>query len=122
MRMSIRVLPLLDQPDLNLPRIPRQPAGKMMNGEDGSAVSGDFPTRSSSKQTGSTTSAPDKEQRLLAQVTSRSGGQESEPPNGGLQGWLQVLAAFFMFFNSWGLVNTFGEYSRNVPFSLQESY
>ena len=44
---------------------------------------------------------------------------EAEPPNtntsrspplsdGGLQGWLQCLGAFFMFFNSWGIVNTFG--------------
>lgn len=30
------------------------------------------------------------------------------PPNGGLQAWLQVLAGFFLFFNSWGVVNTFG--------------
>ncbi|KAK5998069.1 MFS-type transporter dbaD [Cladobotryum mycophilum] len=32
------------------------------------------------------------------------------PPNGGLQAWLQVLGAFFLFFNSWGIVNTFGVY------------
>lgn len=49
---------------------------------------------------------------------------EAEPPNpnnspspplsdGGLQGWLQCLGAFFMFFNSWGIVNTFG--SDNPP-------
>lgn len=49
---------------------------------------------------------------------------EAEPPNtnnspspplsdGGLQGWLQCLGAFFMFFNSWGIVNTFG--SGNPP-------
>lgn len=25
--------------------------------------------------------------------------------------WLQCAGAFFLFFNSWGLVNTFGEYS-----------
>lgn len=30
------------------------------------------------------------------------------PPNGGLQAWLQVAGAFFLFFNSWGVVNTFG--------------
>ena len=30
------------------------------------------------------------------------------PPNGGLMAWLQVLAGFFLFFNSWGIVNTFG--------------
>lgn len=29
-------------------------------------------------------------------------------PNGGTTAWLQVLASFFLFFNSWGIVNTFG--------------
>ncbi|GAB7351396.1 hypothetical protein MBLNU459_g2073t1 [Dothideomycetes sp. NU459] len=31
-------------------------------------------------------------------------------PNGGLRAWLQVLGAFFLFFNSWGIINTFGVY------------
>ncbi|KAI9700969.1 MAG: hypothetical protein M1820_006614 [Bogoriella megaspora] len=31
-------------------------------------------------------------------------------PNGGLQAWLQVVGAFFLFFNSWGITNTFGVY------------
>ncbi|OQO10511.1 hypothetical protein B0A48_03808 [Cryoendolithus antarcticus] len=31
-------------------------------------------------------------------------------PNGGLTAWLQVLGSFFLFFNSWGIVNTFGTY------------
>ena len=26
-------------------------------------------------------------------------------PNGGLQAWLQVLSSFFVFFNTWGIVN-----------------
>ncbi|KAK1760389.1 major facilitator superfamily domain-containing protein [Echria macrotheca] len=30
------------------------------------------------------------------------------PPNGGLVAWLQVLGAFFLAFNTWGLSNTFG--------------
>jgi len=29
-------------------------------------------------------------------------------PNGGTVAWLQVVASFFLFFNSWGIVNTFG--------------
>ncbi|KAF2761059.1 putative monocarboxylate permease [Pseudovirgaria hyperparasitica] len=29
-------------------------------------------------------------------------------PDGGLRAWLQVLGGFFLFFNSWGIVNTFG--------------
>ncbi|KAH1492592.1 hypothetical protein KXX06_002753, partial [Aspergillus fumigatus] len=32
------------------------------------------------------------------------------PPNGGWMAWLQVVGAFFLFFNSWGVVNTFGVY------------
>lgn len=30
-------------------------------------------------------------------------------PNGGLWAWLQVVGAFFLLFNSWGIINTFGE-------------
>ncbi|KAK4167948.1 major facilitator superfamily domain-containing protein [Cladorrhinum sp. PSN259] len=30
------------------------------------------------------------------------------PPDGGLVAWLQVLGAFFLNFNTWGLLNTFG--------------
>jgi hypothetical protein len=29
-------------------------------------------------------------------------------PNGGTIAWLQVLASFFLFFNSWGIINTYG--------------
>jgi hypothetical protein len=31
-------------------------------------------------------------------------------PNGGLRAWLQVAGSFFLFFNSWGIINTFGVY------------
>ncbi|KAF2473027.1 MFS general substrate transporter [Lindgomyces ingoldianus] len=31
-------------------------------------------------------------------------------PDGGFWAWLQVLGAFFLFFNSWGIINTFGSY------------
>ncbi|KAK4964086.1 hypothetical protein LTR66_012481 [Elasticomyces elasticus] len=31
-------------------------------------------------------------------------------PNGGLLAWVQVAGSFFLFFNSWGIVNTFGVY------------
>ncbi|KAK5999154.1 MFS-type transporter dbaD [Cladobotryum mycophilum] len=34
----------------------------------------------------------------------------SLPPNGGFAAWLQVLGAFLLFFNSWGVINTFGVY------------
>ncbi|KAK5651792.1 hypothetical protein OQA88_11659 [Cercophora sp. LCS_1] len=30
------------------------------------------------------------------------------PPNGGLMAWVQVAAGFAIFFNTWGVLNTFG--------------
>ncbi|KAL4902030.1 hypothetical protein BDW74DRAFT_169777 [Aspergillus multicolor] len=32
----------------------------------------------------------------------------SPPPNGGLVAWLHVAAGFMLFFNTWGMLNTFG--------------
>lgn len=37
----------------------------------------------------------------------RSAGPLPPPPNGGLMAWLQVAGAFVVFFNTWGLINTF---------------
>jgi MFS family permease len=36
--------------------------------------------------------------------------QVGPPPDGGLMAWLQVVGGFFAFFNSWGIVNSFGVY------------
>ncbi|KAJ5731852.1 hypothetical protein N7493_003333 [Penicillium malachiteum] len=44
------------------------------------------------------------------------------PPNGGLNAWLQVAAAFFLFFNSWGLVNTFGVFQTYYEDTLLSTY
>jgi MFS family permease len=30
------------------------------------------------------------------------------PPDGGVTAWLQVLGGYFLFFNTWGLINAFG--------------
>ncbi|KFY17902.1 hypothetical protein V492_00299 [Pseudogymnoascus sp. VKM F-4246] len=43
------------------------------------------------------------------------------PPDGGFAAWLQVLGAFFLFFNSWGIVNTFGVYQSFYQSSLLKS-
>lgn len=32
------------------------------------------------------------------------------PPNGGTSAWLHVLGGFMLFFNTWGILNTFGIY------------
>ena len=44
----------------------------------------------------------------------------SQIPDGGLVAWLQCLSSFFLFFNCWGIVNTFGELSlasSSLPFA-----
>lgn len=35
----------------------------------------------------------------------------SEIPNGGVVAWIQCAGSFFLFFNCWGVVNTFGKFS-----------
>ncbi|KAF2712600.1 MFS general substrate transporter [Pleomassaria siparia CBS 279.74] len=42
-------------------------------------------------------------------------------PNGGLAAWLQVLGAFVLFFNSWGIINTFGSYQAYYETDLLPS-
>ncbi|KAJ5920588.1 hypothetical protein N7516_011446 [Penicillium verrucosum] len=34
----------------------------------------------------------------------------SSPPNGGTLAWLNVLGSFMLYFNTWGIMNTFGAY------------
>jgi MFS family permease len=47
----------------------------------------------------------------LEQTTSKpSVNNIKSVPNGGLTAWLQVLASFFLFWNTWGIINTFGTY------------
>ncbi|KAI3333355.1 MFS general substrate transporter [Ustulina deusta] len=41
-------------------------------------------------------------------TTTPAPGFPPPPPNGGLQAWLHVVGGFMLFFNSWGLLNTFG--------------
>ncbi|PYH85830.1 major facilitator superfamily protein [Aspergillus uvarum CBS 121591] len=31
-----------------------------------------------------------------------------DPPDGGCRAWLQVVGSFFLFFNTWGLINSYG--------------
>jgi hypothetical protein len=40
------------------------------------------------------------------------------PPNGGTRAWLQVLGAFFLNFNTWGLLNTFGTFQSEYRTGL----
>lgn len=43
-------------------------------------------------------------------------------PNGGLIAWLQVLSGFFLFFNSWGLINAFGVFQSYYSRTLIPHY
>ncbi|KAL3459652.1 major facilitator superfamily domain-containing protein [Aspergillus heterothallicus] len=45
---------------------------------------------------------------LKAVETKPPAGGPSPPPNGGLTAWLHVLGGFMLFFNTWGMLNTFG--------------
>ncbi|RDH27439.1 MFS general substrate transporter [Aspergillus welwitschiae] len=44
------------------------------------------------------------------------------PPNGGIFAWVQVAGSFFLFFNSWGIINTFGVYQSYYETSLLRDY
>ncbi|BCS28338.1 uncharacterized protein APUU_61386S [Aspergillus puulaauensis] len=39
---------------------------------------------------------------------SKAAAGPSPPPNGGLIAWLHVAGGFMLFFNTWGMMNTFG--------------
>lgn len=82
---------------------------RTMDLKDDDAVSDERVSTSSGKASGTTTPVMGKEQGSVNYVTAKSPEPAAGPPNGGVQAWLQVLSAFFMFFNSWGLVNTFGQ-------------
>ncbi|RDW62387.1 MFS general substrate transporter-25 [Coleophoma cylindrospora] len=43
------------------------------------------------------------------------------PPDGGFIAWLQVFGSFFLFFNSWGIMNTFGVFQTYYESALPNS-
>ncbi|KAK4545574.1 hypothetical protein LTR36_002924 [Oleoguttula mirabilis] len=45
-----------------------------------------------------------------AKPTGSPGPPGGPVPNGGTQAWLQVLGSWILFFNTWGILNTFGVY------------
>ncbi|KAH8120925.1 hypothetical protein FP744_10000951 [Trichoderma asperellum] len=55
-------------------------------------------------------SSADEDQEKSTQSTRPPPKMPDAPPNGGLVAWLQVLGGFFIFFNSWGIVNTYGAF------------
>ncbi|KAJ4334815.1 hypothetical protein N0V95_009073 [Ascochyta clinopodiicola] len=62
------------------------------------------------------------ESESLKQVKSKNSVRDvGSIPNGGLWAWLQVLGGFFLLFNSWGIVNTFGSYQAYYETTLLPS-
>ncbi|KAJ0124262.1 major facilitator superfamily transporter [Diaporthe amygdali] len=59
-------------------------------------------------------------------VETDSSASETKPartiPNGGLQAWLQVVGAFFLYFNTWGLLSSYGSFQAYYETSLLENY
>ncbi|KAL1855893.1 hypothetical protein Daus18300_010871 [Diaporthe australafricana] len=43
-------------------------------------------------------------------------------PNGGLQAWLQVVGAFFLYFNTWGLLSSYGSFQAYYETGLLRGY
>ncbi|SMR62016.1 unnamed protein product [Zymoseptoria tritici ST99CH_1E4] len=58
------------------------------------------------------------------ELTTSHLSQSAHPsiPNGGLKAWLQVLSAFFLFFNSWGLINAHGTFQSHYRTVLLPEY
>ncbi|KAI1175666.1 MFS general substrate transporter [Nemania sp. FL0916] len=56
-------------------------------------------------------------QPLIARTAS-----QTSPPNGGFEGWIVVLAGFFIFVNSWGLSSTFGVFLEHYRSELLPAY
>ncbi|KAK2037487.1 major facilitator superfamily transporter [Colletotrichum somersetense] len=49
-------------------------------------------------------------------------GKPTAPPDGGLRAWLQVLASFCIYFNTWGLVASFGVFQVHYEADLLKEY
>jgi MFS family permease len=46
--------------------------------------------------------------KILPDAVERKVDNLVPPPNGGTKAWLQVLGSWMLFFNTWGILNTFG--------------
>ena len=60
--------------------------------------------------TGEAASESDMSNNHVNAPPAKPAAMPSPPPDGGVQAWLQVLCGFSLFFNTWGLLNTFGIY------------
>lgn len=65
------------------------------------------PTTLGNSDTANETDARNHSDLEKLEIPSALSGGPSPPPNGGLTAWLQVAAGFMLFFNTWGMINTF---------------
>ncbi|KAJ6000453.1 hypothetical protein N7481_000862 [Penicillium waksmanii] len=69
------------------------------------------PTNSEVEQTANTHTVTKDEESVIANTTNLPPDKDPEVTfDTGFQSWLQVLGSFFLFFNSWGVINTWGAY------------
>ena len=69
------------------------------------------PTGTATEQTLNATTDDEKHDvEAPSQEPQKPAGGPPPPPNGGLVAWLHVLGGFMLFFNTWGILNTFGIY------------
>ncbi|KZT02251.1 MFS general substrate transporter [Laetiporus sulphureus 93-53] len=57
-----------------------------------------------------------------AESSPASAPPEINFPDGGTIAWLQVVGSFFLFFNSWGIINTFGAFQTYYEGNLLSAY
>ncbi|CAN8098342.1 unnamed protein product [Discula destructiva] len=63
----------------------------------------------------------EQETNKVETATAASTGSPT-PPNGGSTAWLQVLGGFFVYFNTWGLIISFGVFQTYYETHLIERY
>lgn len=79
---------------------------------NGLSSSGDITDKDSESASEHAAEAEAGEKRDDVPATSNEppGPPGGHPPDGGFKAWLQVVGAFLLFFNTWGILNTFGVY------------
>ncbi|KAI8287506.1 Aspyridones efflux protein apdF [Colletotrichum sp. SAR 10_99] len=68
--------------------------------QDASVVVADIGSTNDSPPTSSSQTSPPAEKPAA----------HAGPPNGGLQAWLHILGSFLLYFNTWGLISSFGAF------------
>ncbi|KMU75800.1 hypothetical protein CISG_05197 [Coccidioides immitis RMSCC 3703] len=113
----------LDFALLSDPSQPRSVEDSRADGSSGSTVNPIDPTNEKPAETAEPGAAlqnsdEESDKKIDPGKEKASVNNVSSVPNGGTRAWLQVLGAHFLFFNSWGIVNTFGSYETYYEIDL----